>query len=154
MDAVQYSVLWRGFSNRRLVVPLGLKEFANKCFETEFLNAYCVMPEPKLRLLLIALRPYLEMLDACAIITALMKRLENNFQLTVGRWKFNFRSNQHLSNKDIKQTNYQRIVFIRYWRVKKKVIVRDSFKIALNSCIVPSISIPCFFWRPFILFRY
>ena len=29
-------------------------------------------------------------------ITALMKRLENNFQLTDGRWKFNFRPNQHL----------------------------------------------------------
>ena len=30
------------------------------------------------------------MLDACAVITALMKWLENNFQLTVGRLKFNF----------------------------------------------------------------
>ena len=29
------------------------------------------------------------MLDACTVITALMKRPENNFQLTVGRWKFN-----------------------------------------------------------------
>ena len=29
------------------------------------------------------------MLDACAVITALMKRPENNFQRTVGRWKFN-----------------------------------------------------------------
>ena len=103
------------------------------------------MLEAKLRSLLIAIRPPLEMLDACAIITALMKRLENNFQLTVGRWKFNFRCNQHLPNKDIKQTNSQRIVFIRYWRVKKKVIVRDCFKTALNGCIVPSITIPCFF---------
>ena len=106
------------------------------------------------RLLLIAIHPCLEMLDACAIITALMKRLKNNFQLNVGRWKFNFRPNQHLSNKDIKQKNSQRFVLIRYWRVKKKVIVRDYFKTALSGCIVPIVTIPCFFWRPFTLLRY
>ena len=47
------------------------------------------MPEPRVELLLVATRQYLAMLDACAVITALMKRPENNFQLTVGRWKFN-----------------------------------------------------------------
>ena len=73
------------------------------------------------------------MLDACAIITALMKRPENNFQLSVERWKFNFHPNQHLSNKGIKQTiNSRRIVLIGYWRVKKKLIVRDIFLTALN----------------------
>ena len=71
------------------------------------------------------------MLDACAVITALMKRQENNFQLNVGRWKFNFRPNQHLLNKGIKQTiNHWRIVLLGYWRVKKKVVVRDCL---LNS---------------------
>ena len=32
------------------------------------------------------------MLDACTVITALMKRPENNFQFTVGRWKLNLSS--------------------------------------------------------------
>ena len=64
------------------------------------------------------------MLDACAVITALMKRPENNFQLTVGRWKFNFRPNKHLSKQTI---NSRSIVLIGYWRVKKKVTVRDFF---------------------------
>ena len=74
------------------------------------------------------------MLDACAVITALMKRPENNFQFTVGRWKFNFRLNQHLANNGIKQTiNSRRIVLIGYWRVKKKVTARDFFFLtALN----------------------
>ena len=68
------------------------------------------------------------MLDACAVITALMKRPENNFQLTWGRCKFNFHPNQHLSNKGIKKTiNFRRIVLIGYWRTKKKVTVRDFF---------------------------
>ena len=68
------------------------------------------------------------MLDACAVITALMKRPENNLQLSLGCWKFNFRPNQHLSNKGIKQTiNSRRIVLIDYRRVEKKVIVRDCF---------------------------
>ena len=85
-----------------------------------------MMPEPRVKLLPIATHPYSAMLDACAVITALMKRPENNFQLTVGRWKFNFRPNQHLSNKGIKQTiNSRKIVLIGYWRVKKKKIVRD-----------------------------
>ena len=48
-----------------------------------------MMPEPRVKLLLIATQPYSAMLNACTIITALIKRLENNFQLTVGRWKFN-----------------------------------------------------------------
>ena len=47
------------------------------------------MPEPRVELLLIATRQYLAILDACAVITALMKRPENNSQLTMGRWKFN-----------------------------------------------------------------
>ena len=40
------------------------------------------MPEPRVKLLLIVTHPYLAMLDACAVITALMKRPENNLQLT------------------------------------------------------------------------
>ena len=85
------------------------------------------MPERRVKLLLTATRPYLAMFDACTVITALMKRLENNFKLTVGRWKFSFRPNQHLSNNGIKQTiNFRRIALIGYWRVKKKVIVRDK----------------------------
>ena len=80
------------------------------------------------------------MFDACAIITALMKRPENNFQLPVERWKFNFRPNQHLSNKGIKQTiNSRRIVLIGYWRVKKKVIVRDIFLTTLNVFYSPNV---------------
>ena len=68
------------------------------------------------------------MLDACAVITALMKRPGNNFQLNVGRWKFNFRSNQHLSNKGIRQTiNSRRIVLMGYFRAKKKVTARVFF---------------------------
>ena len=59
-------------------------------------------PEPREKLLVIATHLYLVMLDACLVIIALTKRLENNFQLIVCRWKFNFRSNQHLDNKDIK----------------------------------------------------
>ena len=47
------------------------------------------MPEPRVKLLLIAKHPYSAMFDACAIITALMKGPESNFQLTLGRWKFN-----------------------------------------------------------------
>ena len=84
------------------------------------------MPEPRVKLFRIATRPNSAMLDAWAFITALMTRPENNFQLTVSRWKYNVPPNQHLSNKGIKQTiNSWRIVLIRYWRVKKKVIVRD-----------------------------
>ena len=100
------------------------------------------MPEPRVKLLLIATHPYSAMLDACAVITALMKRLENNFQLTVGRWKCNFRPNQHLSNKSIKQTiNSRRIVLIGYWRVRKKVTVRDFFFFltALNVFYSPNV---------------
>ena len=41
------------------------------------------MPEPKVKLLLVAIHPYQVMLDACTVVTALMKRPENNFQLTV-----------------------------------------------------------------------
>ena len=37
------------------------------------------VPEPRVKLLLIATRPYLAMLDACAVITALMKRPEKKF---------------------------------------------------------------------------
>ena len=47
------------------------------------------MPEPKVKLLLIATHPYSAMLDTCSVITAFMKWLENNIQLTVGCWKFN-----------------------------------------------------------------
>ena len=42
-----------------------------------------------MKLLLIAIGPYSVILDACVVITALIKRPENSFQLTVGRWKFN-----------------------------------------------------------------
>ena len=97
------------------------------------------MPEPRVKLFLNATRPYSAMLDACAVIAALMKRLEKNFQLTVGCWKFNFRPNQHLSNKGIKQTiNSRRTVLISYCRVKKKVIVRDFFLTALNVFYSPN----------------
>ena len=48
------------------------------------------MPEPRVKLLLIITRPNSAMLDACGVITALMKRPENNFQLTMGCWKFNY----------------------------------------------------------------
>ena len=66
-----------------------IKKFANECFQIEFVDVYCVMPEPRVKLLLIATHRYSAMRDACAVITALMKRPENNFQLIVGRWKFN-----------------------------------------------------------------
>ena len=94
-----------------------------------FVDAYFLMPEPRVKLFPSATHLYSAMLDACFVITALMKQPENNFQLTGDRWKFNFRPNQHLSNKGIKQTiNFRRIVLIGYWRVKKKkkVIARDQ----------------------------
>ena len=98
------------------------------------------MPELRVKLLLNATRPYSAILDACAVITASMKWPENNFQLTVGRWKFNFHPNQHLSNKGIKQTiNCWRIVLIGYWRVKKKVIVQEFFLTALNVFYSPNV---------------
>ena len=82
------------------------------------------MPEPTMKLLLIAILPFSAMIDTFAVITALMERLENNLQLFVGHWEFNFRPNQHLSNKGIKQViNSWRIVLISYWRVKNKVNV-------------------------------
>ena len=91
------------------------------------------MAEPRVNLLLITTRSYSAMLDACAVITGLMKLPENNFQLTVGRWKFNFRPNQHLSNKGVKQTiNSRIIVLIGYERVEKKVMVRDCFSNSLT----------------------
>ena len=63
--------------------------FAKKCLHNEFVDTYCVMLEPRAKLLLIATHKYSAMLGACAVITAFMKRSENNFQLTVGCWKFN-----------------------------------------------------------------
>ena len=103
-------------------------KFLKGMLQTEFVDAYCVMPELRVKFLLIATHPYSVMLDAYAVITALMKRPENNFQLIVGRWKFDFPPNQQLSSKDIKQiTNSRRIALISYWRVKKKVIVRMFF---------------------------
>ena len=62
---------------------------ARECFHNEFVDTYCVMLEPRAKLLLITTREYSAILDACAVIDALMKRLENNFQLTVDCWKFN-----------------------------------------------------------------
>ena len=49
-----------------------------------------LMPEPRLKLLLIVTHPYSVMFDGCTVITALMKQLENNLQVTMGCWKFNF----------------------------------------------------------------
>ena len=90
-------------------------------FQTEFVTAYCVMLELKVKLLLNATRLYSAMLDACAVFIALIKQQENNFQLTLGRWKFNFHLNKHLSKKGMKLTiNSRRIVLIGYWLVKKK----------------------------------
>ena len=77
-------------------------KFLNECYQTEFVDSYYVMPEPRVKLLLIATHPYSAMLEACVVITALMRRPENNLQLTVSRWKFNIYPNQHLSNKGIK----------------------------------------------------
>ena len=64
---------------------------ANSKFRSifEFVDTYCVMLEPRAKLLLIATHEYSAILDACAVITALMKHLDNNYQLTVGCWKFN-----------------------------------------------------------------
>ena len=93
-----------------------------------YVDTYCVIPEPRMKLLLIAVLPYSAMIDSFTVITALMKRLKNNLQLFVGHWEFNFRPNQHLSNKGIKQViNSRRTVLISYWRVKNKVNVRDFF---------------------------
>ena len=41
------------------------------------------MPGPRVKLLLIATRPYSTMFDTCAVITALMKLSEKDFQLIV-----------------------------------------------------------------------
>ena len=41
---------------------------------------HTVMPEPRVKLLPVATRPYSAMLDASAVITALMKRSENNYR--------------------------------------------------------------------------
>ena len=37
----------------------------NECFQTEFVNTCCVMPEPKAKLLLIVTHPYSAMIDVC-----------------------------------------------------------------------------------------
>ena len=141
-------------------------KFSNEFFQTEFVDAYCVMSELRVKLLLIATHPYSVTLDACAVITALMNSPENNFQLTADRWKFNFRPNQHFSNNVIKRTiNSRRIVLISYWKVKKKVIVREFFVLPSFAVrtylrqlifwlyIVVNIAVPCFLWRPTTLFR-
>ena len=71
------------------------------------MRSYFMIPEPRLKLLLIVTRPYCTMLDACAVITALMKWPENNFQLTVGRLNF----------FDIQQILFVKISFaIENWR--------------------------------------
>ena len=49
-------------------------KLSNEYFQVKFVYAYCVMAEPRVKLLLIARRPYSEMLDAYAVNTALMKR--------------------------------------------------------------------------------
>ena len=47
------------------------------------------MPEQSMKLLLIATCPYSAMFDTCAVITALMKLSEKDFQLIVVHSKFN-----------------------------------------------------------------
>ena len=78
--------------------------FLNECFQTEFLDGYCVIPEPRVNSLLFATRPYSGMLDACACHYFINETARKQFSKYMGRWKFHFRSSQHLSNKDIKQT--------------------------------------------------
>lgn len=48
------------------------------------------MPELRVKSLPSETRPYSAILDAYAVITTLIKRSQNNFQVTVDRWKFNF----------------------------------------------------------------
>ena len=65
------------------------------------------MLEPRVKLLLIVICPYSALPDACTAIIMLMKQLENNFQLTVGRWKLNLTSapiRLVYSNKDTLHT--------------------------------------------------
>ena len=63
-------------------VPSNLKlryiwKFTNKSFQTEFVDAYYVIPEPSVKLLLIAIRSNSAMFNACTVTTALMKRPGN-----------------------------------------------------------------------------
>ena len=58
----------------QLIQNLGISEnLLNDCFQTEFVDTDCVMPEPSVKLLLIATHPNLAMFEACAVITASMK---------------------------------------------------------------------------------
>ena len=49
-------------------------KLSNEYFQVKFVYAHCVMPEPRVKLLLIARRSYSVMLDAYAVITASMKQ--------------------------------------------------------------------------------
>ena len=74
----------------QLIQDLGRPEICKRMLpEWVFVDTYCVMPEPRVKILFIATRPYSAILDSYAVNTELMKRSENNSQLTVGRWKFN-----------------------------------------------------------------
>ena len=79
---------------------------ANDCFQSELVDAYCEVPEPRVKLLLIVTRPFSGKLDASAVINSLTKGSENNFQLTVGGWKFNLHSTwfQHLDLIFVRKT--------------------------------------------------
>ena len=82
-------------------------------------DAYCVVPEPRLKLLPIATRPYSAMLDACFVITTLMKRPENSFQLTVGRWKFNLgRELRSVTTQVFSQQLYENKFFSKFFKDK------------------------------------
>ena len=70
----------------QLIQDLGRSESCKRILpELAFVDTYCVMPEPRVKILFIATRPYSAILDSYAVNTALMKRSENNFQLIVGR---------------------------------------------------------------------
>ena len=83
----------KAISQNYTFLPAILGRSENLQTNAYFVDAYCVILEPRVKLLLVATRPYSAMLDAFAVITALTKCPEKNFQLTVGHYKFNFLPN-------------------------------------------------------------
>ena len=95
------------------------------------------MSEPRVKLLLTATRPYSAMLDARAVITALMKRPENNFQLIVGRWKINLVQNDYEienQNNTMKGLTHPKVNNVFWQKEKGEMILREIYN-QKQSCI-------------------
>lgn len=97
------------------------------------------MSEPTVKLLLIATHQHSAMLDTFSVITALVKQPENNFQFTVGRWKFN--SQQHKEHDYFSNSMEQFFSLINYGAIGQsfdlmKKIYGCNFK-EKSNCALP-----------------